>query len=1026
MIKSKTDLVNTINSELSDNATGAISPLDIRHNLIDIIDSVHNLLDGKDIDALNVGTPASTSVRLGDNSLSKLDLAGYSTSGNTAVGFSALENNYQAVRNTALGAYALSCNIHGYDNVGVGYSSLAGNTTGFANIGIGGYTSHGNKTGDFNIAIGHGAGYYMDKDERYQFYVAAHPVDANYVCANPNGHGLVPLMYGDLQYNRLGINTRGLHSEAHLQVSGNVAASKSSTFDLGAPTYKWRYVYSDIISSSEVRLDTGKTLSAGASGIHVSGDLIPTKSTYNLGSDNSKWNKLYVDHFTANSGTVVSQSNYIDHTLFLASSGSGPFVGYLTEPNLINAGLVIRASGFTNPQFVFDSSGNTCGETFRRWKSNIGIELESGEYLRATSFVSPEACHGLHLVSGQQFSTSNHIFNNDIDNIAGSGHVNFIADSGINVQDYKISYLAQNSGVNISQSFLSRCSDKVSDDQVTGFIFKYFDEHGSPYSSSSNIDRFAISSYDDNTTTTNSIILMKNAGNSGVFGINDFTNGDGHLAIPNTIFNVRSRQNATARITSEVVGNSNTRLQLMGHCNNEADGLEFSYVHPDNVGDINMYKESGLTQFMRFHPTSGAGHNEDRIGILASGEKNSMLTLGCADIPRAAISLFSHPSTETATSGYGKIYAKDLVVTGGPVHNGQTHSLYFVDGSGTHYDLVDNECNPDSDAPFTFLGNLGIGQNSLKKRCNNNIFRENVALGHHALQDIHGEIDGLLNIKGSYNTAVGYKAGQHIGSGTYNIAIGHNALCTTSNAVSHNIVIGQGIGETISTDYNFLVGMSGQTPLMTGNLQTQTLKFPNGKLHVNNNDSTKGLVFDSNSITLIDHADREFTVDSMAFEFETPTGVKNLLTLNHSSSGISKTPTYESPANPRPYGELKGDLKLLGAIRFSDGTSIDSAGTGDGGDLYYVSGIAIQNQSAVTGLVREGFALQDIEPATHYGSSTTGTIRNSSTLLETPIVNRDRHTKIKQGDFVIAIKVGIEYRPIWVSNENSVCNCCSK
>ena len=43
MIKSKSELVSTINSELSDNSTGDISPRDIRHNLIDIIDSAHNL-----------------------------------------------------------------------------------------------------------------------------------------------------------------------------------------------------------------------------------------------------------------------------------------------------------------------------------------------------------------------------------------------------------------------------------------------------------------------------------------------------------------------------------------------------------------------------------------------------------------------------------------------------------------------------------------------------------------------------------------------------------------------------------------------------------------------------------------------------------------------------------------------------------------------------------------------------------------------------------------------------------------------
>ena len=83
MIKSKSELVNTINSELADNSIGDISPRDIRHNLIDIIDSVHNLLTDKEVNTLNFGTPDHTSVRFGEDSLAKLDLAGYSTSGNT-------------------------------------------------------------------------------------------------------------------------------------------------------------------------------------------------------------------------------------------------------------------------------------------------------------------------------------------------------------------------------------------------------------------------------------------------------------------------------------------------------------------------------------------------------------------------------------------------------------------------------------------------------------------------------------------------------------------------------------------------------------------------------------------------------------------------------------------------------------------------------------------------------------------------------------------------------------------------------
>jgi len=39
---------------------------------------------------------------------------------------------------------------------------------------------------------------------------------------------------------------------------------------------------------------------------------------------------------------------------------------------------------------------------------------------------------------------------------------------------------------------------------------------------------------------------------------------------------------------------------------------------------------------------------------------------------------------------------------------------------------------------------------------------------------------------------------------------------------------------------------------------------------------------------------------------------------------MTNTPAYESPTTSRPYAELCGDLRICGAIRFADGTSMDS------------------------------------------------------------------------------------------------------
>ena len=165
MILPKASLVTNILAEIKDNSTGNISPLDVRQNLLNIIDSVHNLTEGHNLKALNFETLDTRSTRVGEGAIKKLDLDGYVTVDNTAVGYEALRENYSGERNVSLGTMAVCCNIHGDDNIGLGTHAVAGNTIGSANIGIGSYTLNDLKTGDFNIAIGHGAGYYIGKDD---------------------------------------------------------------------------------------------------------------------------------------------------------------------------------------------------------------------------------------------------------------------------------------------------------------------------------------------------------------------------------------------------------------------------------------------------------------------------------------------------------------------------------------------------------------------------------------------------------------------------------------------------------------------------------------------------------------------------------------------------------------------------------------------------------------------------------------------------------------------------------------------
>lgn len=80
-----------------------------------------------------------------------------------------------------------------------------------------------------------------------------------------------------------------------------------------------------------------------------------------------------------------------------------------------------------------------------------------------------------------------------------------------------------------------------------------------------------------------------------------------------------------------------------------------------------------------------------------------------------------------------------------------------------------------------------------------------------------------------------------------------------------------------------------------------------------------------------------FTYDNRANNLE-------FLTFNHQADAMSNTPTYSSPTTARPYAQLEGDMKLRGALRFADGTYLESAGS-----VSVVAGTGLYLDSAAEG-----------------------------------------------------------------------------
>ena len=91
-------------------------------------------------------------------------LSGTTASYNVAIGvpdggygLSALQNNTTGQLNVAIGAGALGRNTTANRNVAVGYQPLFFNTTGAYNVGLGGYALNSNTTGSNSVAVGDGA-----------------------------------------------------------------------------------------------------------------------------------------------------------------------------------------------------------------------------------------------------------------------------------------------------------------------------------------------------------------------------------------------------------------------------------------------------------------------------------------------------------------------------------------------------------------------------------------------------------------------------------------------------------------------------------------------------------------------------------------------------------------------------------------------------------------------------------------------------------------------------------------------------
>ena len=74
----------------------------------------------------------------------------------------------------------------------------------------------------------------------------------------------------------------------------------------------------------------------------------------------------------------------------------------------------------------------------------------------------------------------------------------------------------------------------------------------------------------------------------------------------------------------------------------------------------------------------------------------------------------------------------------------------------------------------------------------------------------------------------------------------------------------------------------------------------------------------------------------------------------------------------------------------------------------------------------EGFMKTGIATPTSYASPTSGILEIEPSNERIYIVNRDKNLHISSGDFVVALNINSQYRPIFINNEDIACGSCCK
>ena len=490
-------------------------------------------------------------------------------------------------------------------------------------------------------------------------------------------------------------------------------------------------------------------------------------------------------------------------------------------------------------------------------------------------------------------------------------------------------------------------------------------------------DRFSIHVHNGTSDEYEALTIVRHGGTSsqsGLVGITNLTHSQSDPPIlPETIFNVQSVTESNIRFASSGLKRSN--IELLGNGNTKASGLHISYnpanddtAYSNPYGDVNTGAiDKSVVDFSLIRPSGDTGREigflsvtEDGFLGMGSTKDNdyriftpvSPLTVFHNDPASGTIALKAQSQKPGTSSSFGKIYVKPQA------EPNQTHGLFFLDGGGNEFNLTPR---PELDSQNGLLygdeyGNTYGGwfcpQTSARVASSTRTY--NTLLGYAAGYSLidganHNAVFGYLSGSGllssDNNTIVGNINYTH-STGAGNVIVGYrNAappdLSTViTDPASRTILLGTGLYNTEDLDdYSLAIGF-GIDPLVEG-----SLGGTNGKRFALKSLSSSPAEFS------LDGSEVQFSL-SNNIEYSRDVGIINLKDtisslqargvmslrfsnkFDHSqtlvdfdpSGMMTGIPVFVAQSPRRPFVAISGDLRLAGAIRFANGTSLDSAG----------------------------------------------------------------------------------------------------